>query len=179
MTDLIKASDVSNRYGVSTRTLRYYEEIGLNQSRRTTDYAYRLYDEANIKRLEQILILRKLNISIKDIRWIFNAAGSEVVLEENDIDIDSIIQIVTHAVIITDHKSLDYFISCYENEILSRDISEDEKEKLIHKVNEVWGKGKPENPRGAAPYGVKQFILDDYSTVEKTADMVAECFGLA
>jgi len=39
---------------------------------------------------------------------------------------------------------LDYFISCYENEILSRDISEDEKEKLIRKVNEVWGKGKPE-----------------------------------
>jgi len=27
MTYLIKASDVSNRYGVSTRTLRYYEEI--------------------------------------------------------------------------------------------------------------------------------------------------------
>lgn len=51
------------------------------QSRRTTDYAYRLYDEANIKRLEQILILRKLNISIKDIRRVFSTAGSEVVLE--------------------------------------------------------------------------------------------------
>jgi len=81
MTDLIKAGDLSNRYGVSTRTLRYYEEIGLIQSRRTEDYAYRMYDAASIKKLEQILILRKLNIGIKDIQRIFSTAGSEVVLE--------------------------------------------------------------------------------------------------
>jgi len=43
--------------------------------------AYRLYDETAIQRLEQILILRKLNINIKDIQKIFAATGSEVVLE--------------------------------------------------------------------------------------------------
>jgi len=78
---LIKAGELSGRYGVSTRTLRYYEEIGLLQSRRTEDYAYRMYDDANIKRLEQILILRKLGIGIKDIQRIFSTEGSEVVLE--------------------------------------------------------------------------------------------------
>jgi DNA-binding transcriptional MerR regulator len=81
MTELIKAGGLSNRYGVSTRTLRYYEEIGLIQSQRTDEYAYRMYDAANIKKLEQILILRKLNIGIKDIQRIFNAVGSDVVLE--------------------------------------------------------------------------------------------------
>jgi DNA-binding transcriptional MerR regulator len=40
-----------------------------------------LYDETAVGRLEQILILRKLNISIKDIQRIFNTSGSEVVLE--------------------------------------------------------------------------------------------------
>jgi len=40
-----------------------------------------MYDAANIKRLEQILILRKLNISIKDIRRVFSTAGSDIVLE--------------------------------------------------------------------------------------------------
>jgi len=40
-----------------------------------------MYDESAVRRLEQILILRKLNISIKDIQRIFNASGSEVVLE--------------------------------------------------------------------------------------------------
>ena len=81
MNHLVKIRDITSRYDLSARTLRYYEDMGLIQSTRSGDYAYRLYDEANIKRLEQILILRKLNISIKDIQRIFNTSGSEIVLE--------------------------------------------------------------------------------------------------
>lgn len=81
MSELIKIRDMTNRYDLSARTLRYYEDMGLIKSVRREDYAYRLYDEANVKRLEQILILRKLNISIKDIQRIFNTSGSEIVLE--------------------------------------------------------------------------------------------------
>lgn len=81
MAGLVKVGDVANRYGVSTRTLRYYEEIGLLECQRVTDYAYRMLDDANIKRLEQILILRKLNIGLKDIQRIFNTDGSQTVLE--------------------------------------------------------------------------------------------------
>ena len=59
-------SEVSKACGVSTRTLRYYEEIGLLPSlRRDGDYAYRVYDEASVRRLQQILILRKLRIPSK------------------------------------------------------------------------------------------------------------------
>lgn len=81
MSDLIKIRDVSSKYDISARALRYYEDVGLITSIRTEDYAYRLYDKNAIKRLEQILILRKLNISIKDIQRIFSASGSEVILE--------------------------------------------------------------------------------------------------
>lgn len=81
MDNLVKIRDVSVKYDVSARTLRYYEDMGLIESTRREDYAYRLYDEAAIKRLEQILILRRLNISIKDIKRIFSATGSEVVLD--------------------------------------------------------------------------------------------------
>lgn len=81
MGELIKIRDLSSRYDISSRTLRYYEDMGLITSTRSEDYAYRLYDENAIKRLEQILILRKLNISIKDIQRIFDTSGSEVVLE--------------------------------------------------------------------------------------------------
>lgn len=51
---------------------------------------YRLYDDENLRRLEQILILRKLNISIKDIQRIFNTSGSEVVLEVLSKKVDAI-----------------------------------------------------------------------------------------
>lgn len=81
MNNLVKIREMTAKYDLSARTLRYYEDMGLIKSIRSDDYAYRLYDEANVKRLEQILILRKLNISIKDIQRIFNTSGSEIVLE--------------------------------------------------------------------------------------------------
>ncbi len=81
MNELIKIRDISSKYDISARSLRYYEDMGLITSIRSNEYAYRLYDEIAVKRLEQILILRKLNISIKDIQRIFNTSGSEAVLE--------------------------------------------------------------------------------------------------
>ena len=81
MNELTKIQELSEKYDITTRTLRYYEDMGIIQSHRTNDYAYRMYDEKAIKRLEQILILRRLNISIKDIKRIFDASGSEIVLE--------------------------------------------------------------------------------------------------
>ncbi len=81
MDNLTKIKDISDKYDITARTLRYYEDMGLIKSIRRDNYAYRLYDETAVKRLEQILILRKLNITIKDIQRIFNASGSDVVLE--------------------------------------------------------------------------------------------------
>ena len=81
MGELIKIKDMITKYDVSARTLRYYEDMGLISSIRNDDYPYRLYDESTARRLEQILILRKLNISIKDIKRVFSVPGSEIVLD--------------------------------------------------------------------------------------------------
>lgn len=81
MNDLVKISEVSLKYGISTRALRYYEDAGLIKSIRTEDYAYRLYDQKAIKRIEQILVLRKLKISIKDIKKIFLSNSIDVLLD--------------------------------------------------------------------------------------------------
>jgi len=90
MGELIKIREVSLKYDISARALKYYEDMGLISSARSDDYAYRMYDEAAIKRLEQILILRKLNISIKDIQRIFGTAGSEAVLDVLGRKVDAI-----------------------------------------------------------------------------------------
>lgn len=60
-------TQVSKEYGVSTRTLRYYEQIGLIESSKIEGYAYRAYDERALIRLRQILVLRKLRIPLKQI----------------------------------------------------------------------------------------------------------------
>lgn len=47
--------------GVSVRTLHYYDEIGLLRPSGTSDGGYRLYDEACLARLQQILFFGSLH----------------------------------------------------------------------------------------------------------------------
>jgi len=56
VSNLIKIKDVADKYGKTARTLRYYEDMGFLKSTRNNDYAYRMYDQEAIKRLEQIYI---------------------------------------------------------------------------------------------------------------------------
>ena len=81
MNNLVKIREVSSKYNITARALRYYEDMGILNSTRSEGATYRMYDEEAVRRIEQILILRKLNISIKDIQRIFKASGSDVVLE--------------------------------------------------------------------------------------------------
>lgn len=60
-------SQVSRALSVPTRALRYYEEMGLIHSRRIEGYAYRVYDEDTVHRIEQILFLRSVRIPLRDI----------------------------------------------------------------------------------------------------------------
>ena len=55
--DLIKITDLSAQLGLSSRTLRYYEEVGLIKSIRPQFEAYRFYDETAIKRHQKISAL--------------------------------------------------------------------------------------------------------------------------
>lgn len=81
MEQLIKISDAAEQLGVSSRTMRYYEEIGLITSIRPQYETYRFYDDKNMERVRQICILRKMQISIKDIKRIFEAQDIQVVVE--------------------------------------------------------------------------------------------------
>ena len=61
--------------------LRYYERKGLIKSSRKDDYAYRVYDKDTIKRLQQVVILRKLQIPVKQIRDILNNQNAISIIE--------------------------------------------------------------------------------------------------
>lgn len=71
--DLLTISQVSKMHGISARMLRYYEQVGLISSTRNEGNAYRLYDESALKRVQQIIILRKLQIPVKQICVIMNS----------------------------------------------------------------------------------------------------------
>jgi len=69
--ELIRINQVVEAFGVSSRTLRYYEEKGLIWSCHPENKTQRYYDQSALERLKQIIVLRKLQIPIKDIANIF------------------------------------------------------------------------------------------------------------
>ncbi len=71
---MLGISAVSKAFDVSTRTLRYYEQIGLLQGERPG--ACRAYDEAGLRRLRQILVLRRLRVPLKRVEEILGAETS-------------------------------------------------------------------------------------------------------
>ena len=59
---------LSKMAGVSTRTLRYYDEIGILKPARINSSGYRIYGEAEVDRLQQILFYRELGVSLESIK---------------------------------------------------------------------------------------------------------------
>lgn len=70
---MITVHEVSKLTGVSVRTLQYYDKIGLLHPAKYTDSGYRLYDDAALVKLQQILLFRELEFPLKDIKLIMDS----------------------------------------------------------------------------------------------------------
>lgn len=70
---MMSVNEVSKLTGISIRTLRYYDAIGLLKPDRYTESGYRLYDDAALSRLRQILLFRELEFPLKEIAKILDA----------------------------------------------------------------------------------------------------------
>jgi DNA-binding transcriptional MerR regulator len=72
-------ADVQSRTGLSARTLRYYEEVGLLPGVRRRAGGRRVYGEAELERLRFITRLKALGLSlaeIKELNAVYAIAGS-------------------------------------------------------------------------------------------------------
>lgn len=58
--------------GVSTRTLRYYDEISLLEPARKSSSGYRIYGRSEVDKLQQILFYRELGLGLEEIKKIVN-----------------------------------------------------------------------------------------------------------
>lgn len=75
--DMKTVNEVSRLTGVSARTLRYYDNIGLLKPSKVTDAGYRLYDEAALERLQLILLYRELQFPLKEVRRILESPNCD------------------------------------------------------------------------------------------------------
>lgn len=61
---------VSRLTGISVRTLQFYDGIGLFKPTQVTQAGYRLYDDASLEQLQQILFFKELDFTLKEIKQI-------------------------------------------------------------------------------------------------------------
>lgn len=62
--------------GVTVRALHHYDEIGLVRPSERTAAGYRLYDDADVLRLHQVLLFRELGLPLDEIAAAIDEAGS-------------------------------------------------------------------------------------------------------
>ncbi|WP_434752831.1 MerR family transcriptional regulator [Paenibacillus amylolyticus] len=68
----MKVKEVSELASISVRALHHYDEIGLLVPDETTSAGYRMYSDANLERLQQIIFFKELGLSLKEIKNIID-----------------------------------------------------------------------------------------------------------
>lgn len=76
MTERMRIGDLAKRARVTTRTIRYYEELGLLGQRpddlKRAEGDFRYYTETDLERLWRIDVLKKLGLSLEQIKGIID-----------------------------------------------------------------------------------------------------------
>lgn len=93
-----KIGEVSKKFGISIRLLRYYDEIELLIPSFRDENGYRYYNNSDIIKLEQILLFQMLDFSLQEIKELLNSGNitGELKVQEqfikNKIAYDSFIE---------------------------------------------------------------------------------------
>lgn len=70
---MMTVHEVSKISGVSIRALHHYDNIGLLPATEVTDAGYRMYDETALDRLQQIMMFKELEFTLKEIKEILDS----------------------------------------------------------------------------------------------------------
>lgn len=68
-----KINELASLTGMTTRALRYYDQIGLLKPAEISESGYRLYDDKALETLQQILFFRELDVPLKQIKAILES----------------------------------------------------------------------------------------------------------
>ena len=168
--------------GISTRTLRYYDEIGIFKPARINSSGYRIYGEAEIDQLQQILFYRELGVSLESIKEIvtspsFNGAQAlrehhEKLLEKRE-QLDVLISNVEKTLEVTEGRR--NMMDQEKFEGFKKKLVENNETKYGQEVREKYG----EETVNKSNQRVKGMSQEQYIEVTKLATDVAETLHVA
>jgi MerR family transcriptional regulator, copper efflux regulator len=78
---LFQIGEVTERVGLSLRTLRYYEEVGLVAPSARTDGGFRLYSEADVQRLLLIRSMKAFDLTLEEMGALVEVLDRSAVAE--------------------------------------------------------------------------------------------------
>ncbi|WP_214818477.1 MerR family transcriptional regulator [Exiguobacterium sp. s131] len=76
-----KVGEVAELAGLTIRTLRYYDQICLFSPSQYTESGHRLYTKADLERLQPILSLKQMGMSLEEIQLLLSNPGEQTVAE--------------------------------------------------------------------------------------------------
>lgn len=160
-----KVNELAKLSGISTRTLRYYDEIGLLTPERVDTNGYRVYKQEHVNKLQQILFYRELGVPLDEIKQIITAPDfdRQISLEHHlsaltnrrekiNLLIENVtktIQSIKEGTIMSDHEKFEGFkqnlikqnTGKYGDEVVEKfgkDVVDDSNKKLAGMTEKQW-----------------------------------------
>lgn len=161
--------------GVSTRTLRYYDEIGILKPARINSSGYRIYGQAEVNTLQQILFYRELGVGLDSIKDIVTAPDfdgeralrehREKLLEKRE-QLDKLIANVDKTIALTEGRITMSNKEKFEG--FKKKMVEDNENKYGKEIREKYGKDKVE----ASNAKVMNMTEEQYAEVTALAEQI-------
>ena len=162
--------DVSEITGVSIRTLRYYDEIGLLKPTELTEAGYRLYDNKALEKLQEIMFFRELEIPLADIKKIMDnpdydkeqaLLAQKSLLEKKRNRLNGIIELITDVMKGVNTMSFGAFSNEEVQKIVNHTLECMSKESLDEQVQKYGSMEK-----------YKEHLVSGFSNEQATADLL-------
>ncbi|WHZ04247.1 MerR family transcriptional regulator [Neobacillus sp. YX16] len=161
--------------GVSTRTLRYYDEIGILKPARINSSGYRIYGQEEVNTLQQILFYRELGVGLDSIKEIVTAPSfdgakalrehREKLLEKKE-RLDLLIANVDKTIALTEGRITMSNKEKFEG--FKKKMVEDNEKKYGKEIREKYGKESVE----ASNAKVMNMTEEQYQEVTALAEQI-------
>lgn len=168
--------------GVSTRTLRYYDEVGILKPARINSSGYRIYGQKEVDMLQQILFYRELGVGLDEIKNIVTSPsfdGAKALIEHREKLLEKRKQLDMLI------ANVDKTIECTERSVImsNKEKFEGFKKKLVDENEKKYGEEIREKYGDEAVNKsnnkVKNMTQEEYDEITKLTNEVNETLSEA
>jgi len=179
--------------GVSPRTLHYYDEIGLLRPQRNPDNGYRVYNHSDLLRLQQILFLRELGLSLEEIHGVIDRPDFDLLqslkthrkaLQAQKARLERLIQTVEHTIqhlkgnLEMEEKNLFEGFSEEKQKEYEKQVEQKYGDQYLNVSRQRWGSYSDEKKKQVIAEG-NQVYLDLVKTMPLGPESEAAQAGIA